>query len=155
MLKVEKKSNGKVISLTLTGVIDERVDFAKLLDPVEGTMRINLRRIERINSVGVKNWVRYFSDLRKSGVELILEDCSPQIVEQINLVSNFSCGAEIASILAPFRCNKCGGEFLATFTLDELKSMEGGFPEPPCPKCQAKTSFDDIEEEYLAFLSRN
>ena len=154
MLKVERKMEGEVTSLTLSGVIDERVDFAPHIEPVTGALRLDLRRIERINSVGVKNWVRYFSDLRKKGTELMLADCSPQIVEQINLVSNFSCGAKIESILAPFRCGSCGGEVLTSFTLTELKAMNGVFPEPPCPKCQAKTAFDDIEEEYLSFLSR-
>ena len=154
MLKVEKKQEAKVTSLTLSGVIDERIDFDQLLGPLTGSVKINLRRIERINSVGVKNWVRYFGGLSDSGVELVYEECSPQIVEQINLVLNFVCGGTIASVLMPFNCSQCHSAFTVGSSLEDLRNFKGQFPAPPCPKCSGETNFDDIEEEYFAFMKR-
>ena len=154
MLKVEKKQEVEATFLTLSGVVDERIEFDRLLGPLTGLVKINLRRIDRINSVGVKNWVRYFNELSQKGVELVFEECSPQIVEQINLVLNFICGGTVASILVPFNCSQCHSAFVVSFSLEELNRIQGEVPEPPCPKCNGKTSFDDIEEEYLAFMDR-
>jgi anti-anti-sigma regulatory factor len=154
MLNVEKNLQGDVLAVTLSGTIDENANFQTLLEPLPKVLQLNLRKVTRINSVGVKAWIRYFKEVQTKGTQVMLVECSPQIVEQINQISNFTCGAQIHSILVPFLCGQCRSELLGAFKLADLKAMNGVFPTPQCPKCQGKAEFDDIPEEYLAFLER-
>lgn len=154
MLTAEKNLQGDVLAASLSGTIDENANFQTLLEPLPKVLQLNLRKVTRINSVGVKAWIRYFKDVQTKGTQVMLVECSPQIVEQINQISNFTCGAQIYSILVPFLCTSCRSELLGAFKIPDLKALNGTFPSPQCPKCQGKAEFDDIPEEYLAFLDR-
>lgn len=152
MLNVVKEQQGQVLVVRLTGTIEESVDFEQLIGPVSGELVINCKGVPRINSVGVKAWIRYFQAASQKGVKLRFQECSTAIVEQMNLISNFICGGEVESIFVPFCCEDCKGELVGLFKTADLKKINFELPELKCTKCGGKAVFDDIPEEYFNFL---
>ena len=153
MLNVVKEKKGNALLLILTGSIEESVDFAKLFGDVAGPeVVVNSKGVARINSVGVKSWIKYFQTLAQKGIKLRWIECSTAIVEQLNLISNFSCGGVVESIFVPFSCTKCRSELVGLFGTDALKKSNFNLPELKCSKCGGKAEFDDIPEEYFNFL---
>jgi endogenous inhibitor of DNA gyrase (YacG/DUF329 family) len=155
VLHVVKDQRGDTLLVKLTGSIEENVDFGTLIgQPTTPKMDLLLKEIPRINSVGVKAWIKYFQGVAAKGVQLRFLECSTAIVEQINLISNFTCGGGVESIYVPFCCNSCNTELLGLFRTLDLKRINFQIPDLKCAKCGGPASFDDIPEEYFGFLQR-
>jgi hypothetical protein len=154
MLSVAKENNGNVLTIRLSGPIEESVNFEGLVGAVSGELRVITKDVPRINSVGVKAWIKFFQSLTAKGVKLVFSECSTAIVEQVNLISNFTAGGRVESIYVPFACGQCKSELIGLFTCDALKASGLEIPDLQCSKCPGKAVFDDIPEEYLGFLQR-
>lgn len=154
VLNVIKEQKGNVLEVRLAGSIEESVNFETLIGPPVAEMHVNTKEVPRINSIGVKAWIKYFASVAQQGTRLKFLECSTAIVEQINLISNFVCGGEVESIYVPFSCGGCRSEFIAKFAVADLRKMGLNIPELNCPKCGGMAAFDDIPEEYFAFLDR-
>lgn len=156
MLQIAKEQRGDLLVIKLTGTIEENVDFTTLIGPVESKkMDFILKGVSRINSVGIKAWIKYFQGMAGKGVQLRFFECSTAIVEQVNLISNFTCGGAVESIFVPFCCNSCGTELLGLFRTADLKKVNLQIPELKCSKCGGSATFDDIPEEYFGFITRS
>lgn len=153
--KSPSQQNPGTTELSLIGVVDETADFPNLVGPVEGTLRVNCKEIARINSVGVKNWIKYFQELSKAKVKLIFAECSTSITEQLNLIANFTAGGTVESVYVPYACTNCKNEMIALFSTETLREKDLDLPEITCSKCGSPAVFDDLEEEYFHFLDRN
>lgn len=138
----------------LSGVIDETTNFEQLIGQPPAELHVVTKEVSRINSVGVKSWIRYFTGLKSKGIKLKFQECSTAIVDQINLVLNFSAGAEIESIYVPFVCTHCHTELVGLFKTADLIRRNLKLPELKCTKCGSKVEFDDIPDEYFGFLTR-
>jgi hypothetical protein len=154
VVNIIKEQKGNVISVRMVGSVEESVEFEQLIGPVTGELHVNCKEIPRINSIGVKAWIKYFSGLSQKGVKLKFTECSTAIVEQINLISNFVSGGAVESIYVPFSCTACKGEFIGLFKTEDLKALKLQVPDLKCSKCGGKAVFDDIPEEYFGFLER-
>lgn len=154
MVNVTKEQKGNVLSVRLMGSIEETVNFDQLLGAPPQEMEVNCKEIPRINSVGVKAWIKYFQTCQGKGTKLRFVECSTAIVEQINLISNFVCGGIVESIFVPFSCTSCKSELVGLFKTEDLKKLQLKLPDLKCTKCGNKAVFDDIPEEYFGFLMR-
>ncbi|MBC7385705.1 MAG: hypothetical protein H7301_06035 [Cryobacterium sp.] len=154
MIKVAKEVNGTTLTLRLSGSIEETVNLDEMVGATPAEIRVDCKEITRINSVGVKGWIKYFQLLQSKNTKLTFFQCSTAIVEQINLISNFTCGGTVESIYVPFACTNCKAELIALFRTTDLNADAIQLPELKCTKCSGKAVFDDIEEEYFSFLSR-
>lgn len=154
MLKIEKQQQDGVVTLRLSGEIDETVDFKSAVGPAIGQLRVLTREISRINSAGIRQWILYFEGLRQAGVNFWFEECSPAVVDQINFISNFNAGGEVRSIYLPFTCELCHAELMALIQCKDLVTNHLHTPTLPCAKCPGKAHFDEIHDEYLGFLKR-
>lgn len=153
MLNVVKEKKGNVLLARLTGSIEETVNFDQIIGDDPGPeLHVNCKGISRINSVGVKAWIKYFQNLAGKSVKLKFQECSTAIVEQINLISNFTCGGEVESIFVPFSCQKCSAELVGLFRVDALKKLNFEVPSLKCTKCGGSAVFDDIPDEYFHFV---
>ncbi len=152
MLSVNKQQSKDGLVVELSGAIEENVHFEQMIGPFEGTLTVNCREVTRINSVGVKTWIRYFQTLKQQGKCFKFVDCSYPIIEQLNMISNFSCGGEVESVLLPFSCIKCQKEFVAVCPTSELKANDLKIPDVKCEKTDCGAQFDDDPGEYLYFL---
>lgn len=152
MLSVVKEQKGDALLVRLSGSIEESVDFEQLIGTPPSELYVNCKGVPRINSVGIKGWIKYFQSLSEKGVKLTFQECSTAIVEQINLISNFSCGGTVESIFVPFSCENCKSELVGLFKSDALKQANFDIPNLKCSKCGGSAVFDDIPEEYFNFL---
>lgn len=154
MINITKEQAGSALIVKIAGAIEESVNFDQLIGPPPPELHVNCKEIPRINSVGVKTWIKYFQGCQSKGTKLKFVECSTAIVEQINLISNFTCGGTVESIFVPFSCTNCKSELVGLFKTEELKKLQLNLPELKCSKCGGTAAFDDIPEEYFGFLSR-
>jgi anti-anti-sigma regulatory factor len=137
----------------LVGVIDEDNELTDLTEKIpSGTAVINLGEIERINSCGVRDWVNWLGKIEKQGARVVLVECSPAIVAQINLVNNFTGGGVVKSFFAPYFCPNCDREKVLLVEASELGSPAKA-PTCRCDECDGVMDFDDMEDSYFAFLT--
>jgi hypothetical protein len=154
VVNITRELNGNKLTIRIGGPIEESVNFEELVGQLPGELRVITKEVPRINSVGVKAWIKYFQGVAGKGVKVVFAECSTAIVEQINLISNFTAGGSVESIFVPFACNQCKSELVGLFACDALKAAQLQIPELQCSKCPGKAVFDDIPEEYLGFLAR-
>lgn len=132
----------------LQGEINETCDLRPLFD-YSGIVRVDMRRVSRINSVGIQIWLRAMRE-RPDDLDLVLERCSLATVSQINMVPLFAEPCRIASIVAPYYCAKCQKETLQTVQSDEFDQELP--PRRQCSTCGHDLAFNDLPDEYFAFL---
>ena len=154
MVRIKKQSNGDVPSVSISGTADEETQLSRDIPELPRLMLVNCRLIDRINSSRVRTWIRYFKELTGSGFEVRYQECPPAIVEQINNVSNFVSGGQVESISLPYSCGNCRTQLARLTPVEPLADISQLVPEMPCPKCDGKAVFDEIEAEHFAFLHR-
>ena len=137
------------------GIIDEDNELGALADRIgAGTAIIDLSDVERINSCGVRDWVNWLGKAEKGGAHVVLVQCSPAIVAQINLVNNFSGNGVVKNFFAPYFCPNCDREkVLLVETRDVHDKKPVRAPTCRCDECDGPMDFDDMEESYFAFLA--
>jgi anti-anti-sigma regulatory factor len=143
-----------VTFVKLAGVIDEDNELTDLVDKIgAGTCVIDLGEVERINSCGVRDWVNWLGKLEDGSADVVLVECSPAIVAQINLVNNFTGTGVVKSFYVPYFCPECDEEKVL---LCETAEMGPPPHEPPtcrCDECDLVMDFDDMPDSYFAFLA--
>src|SRR5580765_3299023 len=148
------QARDEVTYVKLSGVIDEDNELNTLADKLgSGTAVIDVSEIERINSCGVRDWVNWLGKAEKGGAKVVLVECSPAIVAQINLVNNFTGNGVVKSFYVPYFCPECDEEKVL---LVEASDMGPPPHEPPtcrCDECDLVMDFDDMPDSYFAFLS--
>jgi DNA-directed RNA polymerase subunit RPC12/RpoP len=154
MVTVTREQKNGVTSIKIAGTIDEHVDLQKEIGAMPARVNIICREISQINSLGVKAWIEFFTRAATAHIQFTFSDCPPPIVEQLNYITNFSCGGQVVSVSVPFSCESCHKELRGTVKSDDLKKVAYKLPPIKCPKCSAKAFFDDVPEEYFAFLIR-
>ena len=136
--------------VAVAGEFTEHADFSGVLALKTPRIVFDLRGVRRINSCGVREWIRLIDALQTTSRGLVLERCSVPFVTQMNMIVNFIGGARVRSFYAPYLCVHCGAECVE---LCEVPA-EGACAlsdSVPCPTCGLATEFDDIRESYLAF----
>ncbi|HZS35502.1 MAG TPA: PilZ domain-containing protein [Polyangia bacterium] len=140
--------------VSLFGVLRADSDLEPLKG-LRGEVWFRLREFRRISSDSVQRWIELIRSL--SGVSKIhLLECPISFVHQANLITNLLERQEVESFYAPYACDACG---LDEEKLLEVKAhLDGGKrrqpPEFPCSGCGAPLVFDDLVEQYFAFLDR-
>ena len=156
MFEAEVKIQGDVLHLRLAGVLDETfsVDLPPNCPKLK-TAEVHCKGVSRINSVGVKFWLRFFTKLSQGGTRIIYRECATVIVEQFNLIKNFNAGGGVESIQVPYSCDQCHGAFVGLFKVEQIVQAGCQIADAKCPKCGGIAKFDDFPEEYFAFLKRD
>ncbi|TNF23517.1 MAG: hypothetical protein EP329_27405 [Deltaproteobacteria bacterium] len=143
-------------ALRLDGVIDEHNGLAGLtpaLGPKTDTLLLDLGGVRRINSVGVRDWVVWLKSQRERYRHVVLFDCPPAIMNEVNLVRNFAEGALITTFRAPYYCDRCGQESVQTLDAPAMIAQDVRKAPPfPCGKPACANALDDAEETYFAFF---
>ena len=152
--QIERSTDESVITLTVTGCIDERSDLSPLLS-VSGanTLVLDLAGVERINSVGVRDWIETMRRI-PADVAVYWERTAVPMVSQLTMIANFHGHSQIRSIMAPYYCNTCDLEHQILLTVDKaLTSPPYAAPSFDCPDCGEPTVFDEMEEDYFASVA--
>ena len=143
---------------TLVGIIDERAELAPLLDRAESaTLTLDLGDVTFINSLGIRQWMRFLTGAQNRGLRLRLRRVSEPMVQQMNMIESARGGAEIESFFAPYGCDGCGREdavLLDASTHAALISRSTA-PSMACPECGQMMVLQDLPKRYFLFLLGN
>ncbi len=127
----------------VSGIINEASDFSPLLNEV-APLRLDFSGVQRINSIGVRSWMRF---LAQWGNEKPIEylECSTVVVDQLCILGSLrgiqAKIASVKSVFLPTECTSCGYE-------GELRVTDEDFKKDPtfykllgvCPKCSIPLS---------------
>lgn len=156
MLTVNKAKKGNLEVFQIVGPVDDRSNFDESFGPVPDSpteIHVNCAQVTRINSVGVKSWIKYFQKVQAKNLKLVFHECAPPIVQQMNMVFNFLCGGKVATLLGPFACEACGNNFLSSLKVADIQSSNFNIQPIPCSKCQKPAEFDDVPKLCFKFLT--
>jgi CheY-like chemotaxis protein len=140
--------------VSMFGVLGADADLEPLRS-LKGQPTFRLREFRRISSDSVQRWIDFVRSL--GGVNKIaLIECPISFIHQANLITNLLDRQEVESFFAPYTCEACGLETEQLLSVAE--HLEGGKrrapPSFPCSACGAPLVFDDLVEQYFAFLDR-
>jgi anti-anti-sigma regulatory factor len=147
--RLSRRNDG--VRLALVGALDEHSGLKELPSKVDGqVVYLDLGGVERINSCGVRDWMDMMQTMSHRA-RVILSNCSPAIVAQLNFVSRFAGNATVESILLPYVCTMCEAE--KKLAVSAMEFSVPGFEPPPCDcdDCELPMMFDDVVQSYLAF----
>ncbi len=152
VVTVEQRRSGASV-IKLAGVLDEHNQLGELTEQVgAGTALINLSGIERINSIGTRDWVNWLASLEARGIQPVLVACSPAIVAQLNRVKNFVGSGVVKSFQVPYRCVACGQHKALLVHVAQLGAPPHEPPACACEGCGAAMTLDDESGTYFAFV---
>jgi anti-anti-sigma regulatory factor len=154
-LMVEKFADGGVACIKFTGTIDESFEGKKLgASAGAGTLVLDLGGVKKISSFGIREWIDFVSTAARHARSLVLIECSPKVIDQLNMVANFAGGGRVFSCYAPFRCDYCDSEQRVLLQVDRdheaIKAMK--LAERPCPGCKESMYFDEDGATFFSYL---
>lgn len=126
--------------LTETGALDELT-----LDAPVAVF--NLARLRYVNSIGAAELVRF---AEAYDTELIVELCSPAVVELLNLIPLLCDQVRVESVIVPMECPDCDGEGDVRVHLPP----DGARPAIPDTECECGAWLEPgvNPDRYFAFL---
>jgi hypothetical protein len=140
---------------TLVGIIDERADLMPVLEAASGgALTVDLGDVTFINSLGIRQWMRFVAAAQEREVKLRLRRVSEPMVGQMNMIEAARGTAEIESFFAPYGCDGCGREdsiLLDTSAHAALISPTTA-PSMPCPECGHLMVMHEAPQRYFLFL---
>lgn len=138
------------------GPINEEaeVHLSGLLTKLGANVVFNFKNVESVNSCGVRAWINFMRDLEK-GRRVIFDECTPEIVMQINMIPSFKSTAQIQSVYGSYKCEACGHQKMNLFEANKNfpSAATSDFPEIACEKCGSKMEMDEMEDEFFAFTA--
>jgi hypothetical protein len=134
----------------LTGTIDERAPIQQILGEIKEDVVLNLSRIERVNSVGLLQWLKHIGPLTRT-YRVEVEAISYGLSLQANQLTDLFGKAHVRSCLAPYFCPVCKTNRQVEVTAAEVAALTSGAPDKPCPECQSSMDFDDLDD-FFSFL---
>ena len=141
--------------LTLAGRIDDTAPLVGMVGQVAATeLTIDAGSVTFINSLGVRHWCRFLRALVAVGSKVTLENLSEVMVTQANLVPDMRAGATVASVLAPYACDKCGAELAQRVEIAaHAEALRAGTPPVfACGECGGRLALTDYPDRYFSFL---
>ena len=153
-MKIEKKEN----VFHIDGDITEFSEFGELQSE-ETAIEVNLGKVLRLNSMGIRKYLKFIIDLAPKS--LILHEIRPDFVNNINVIPQMLGAAgsrsKVISLYLPYFCEECKSETEVLNKVSELDFNGEGEPslsQPNCPMCEQVLESDFPEIEYFSFLDR-
>jgi len=154
-LRIEALSRGSIGFMRLSGAIDETFNVTDLQAASAcKDVIIDTKAVYRISSFGVREWVNGMNKLAQAKNRIVLVECSPVIVRQLNMVANFASHCDIVSVQAPYFCSACNWETEITIPIEAAGPNMPVSP-PPCPRCKKPMDLDEEPGFYFHFAQPN
>jgi anti-anti-sigma regulatory factor len=131
--------------ITVAGVVSEDSRF-EIPDARGRRIVIDPRGVERMNSMGVRNWIHFIEQLQAHSPDIVIRHLPPVMVSQASMITTFVGRSRIESFLSPWFCPSCEN------TLEQLHSFHDDLPRAiACPRCRSPMELDWDRDAYLAF----
>jgi anti-anti-sigma regulatory factor len=152
-LKIDKFSDGQITLLKFAGTVDEGFDGDKLAATLKAsTLILDLADVQKISSFGIREWVDFINGAGAKVGSIILVECAPKVVDQLNMVQNFAGKGQVFSFYAPYRCDYCDADRRVLLQIDRdfeaIKAMKP--PERPCTSCGNREYFDEDPTSFFS-----
>jgi anti-anti-sigma regulatory factor len=122
--------------VAFSGDIREDTEFDALLQAIAAPrVVLDLAEVRSINSLGVREWLKFVAALERKTSAFELVNCSVAVVQQLNSTANFRGAGRVRSIFAPYFCAQCDADRALHIELDGASDVRDD--NPPCPKCRA------------------
>ncbi|QSQ14806.1 serine/threonine-protein kinase [Myxococcus landrumensis] len=147
---------GTITHVRIAGVIDETFPLTSATPELNGLLVVDLGRVERISSFGVRRWIEFAAKLPPGALGLYVVHAPPVVVDQLNMVEGFAGVARVLSVLAPYSCRTCNEDRMRVVNLvdDAQVLAEGLAPAHRCPVCSNPLEFADQPEEFFDYGRR-
>jgi len=131
--------------ITVAGVVSEESRF-EAPEAHGRRVVIDARGVERMNSMGVRNWIDFIELLQTQSHDIVIRHLPPAMVSQASMITSFIGRSRVESFLSPWYCPSCEN------TLEQLHGYRDELPRAiQCPKCHAPMELDWDRDAYLAF----
>jgi hypothetical protein len=140
--------------VALSGSIDENADLQGLFAQLDGDAIMNLRDIERVNSMGVHRWIPLVTAFAAHH-RLVFEELSYALVQNANVVANLFGTAHVRSCMAPYFCAHCKDNCSVAVTGEEVVASRYGPPVKRCAQCGLVMEFDELDGYFTFFKQRS
>jgi len=145
-----EKSPDGWLRVTLSGSLDESADLAGLFARIDRDCILNMREVERVNSMGVHNWLVAIGQASAQR-RFIIEDISYGLVQNAIAVANLFGQADVRSCIAPYSCARCDSHVEVSVQRDEVLAANGNPPARQCSRCGSPMDFEEIDG-YFSFF---
>jgi hypothetical protein len=138
----------------LTGSIDEYSEYDSLL-AMDAPLRLNLSKVGRINSIGVRNFLKFLNDWGSKDMSYI--GCTVDFVDQLNMIpslSGINGHIVVESALVPFECDDCDTEKEILNDMIELAKLIKSGDDLPARKCDCGGEMYVLMDSFFVFLER-
>ncbi len=155
-LQIDKFADGGIVCLRLAGTIDESFEGKKLAETIKAqTLVLDLGDIRKVSSFGIREWVDFITIVGKHAERIVLVECAPKIVDQLNMVANFAGTGRVFSFYAPYHCDYCDKDDRVLFQVDRdhetIKAMKP--PQRPCGQCGEMQYFNEDPVTFFSYLA--
>jgi hypothetical protein len=137
-----------------TGPINEEaeVHLMRLIETVGPKCVFNFRQVEYVNSCGVRAWINFIREFENNRT-VIFEECTPEIVMQINMIPSFRGKAAIKSVYGSYSCDNCSHTQMQLFESGKNlpSSPEAEMSPVACEQCGSEMELEELEDEFFAF----
>lgn len=139
--------------VALAGAIDENADLEGMFAQLTGDTILNMRSVDRLNSMGVHRWVPFVSRF-SARHRLVIEEISYAVVQNANAVANLFGSARVRSCMAPYYCSVCKDNCTMTVTVREVAESRQDPPPKRCLRCATAMEFDELDGYFSFFKSQ-
>jgi anti-anti-sigma regulatory factor len=155
-LQIEKITEGPITCVKFNGIINEKFEGKKTAAAIKAKkLVLDLGGVVRVSSFGVREWLDFIGVVGRTMDEFYLINCSPKVMNQLNLVTDFTGKGLVFSFYAPYRCDYCETELLVLLNCDRdheaLKKLKA--PERACETCGNAEFFDDEPITYFSYIA--
>jgi ABC-type transporter Mla MlaB component len=146
------------MELAVIGSLDEssEVSLNNALSELKSSCVVDFSQTKNVNSCGVRAWIQFLQKAEKKA-KISFANCVPDIVIQMNMIPAFKGEAKIISLQAPFFCEDCGQTKNITQSMSDttFSQLIEASDNVACEKCQANMEFEEVAEDYYAFLEED
>lgn len=148
------KQNGEHALIQLGGIIDEDMDFSLIKLDGAKSIEIDLDKIKSINSCGIREWIKWISELKNA--QIYLKNCPKIIIDQINMVQGFlPPNGKVMSFYVPFFNDDYGTEKDVLFEYGKHYTEESvNIPDDVRDDQGNLMEIDVVESKFFKFLKR-
>ena len=138
----------------LSGVLNEYANFGQLL-AVKPPLKMNVRQFSRLNSIGIRNLLRFLSEWGEKAFEYL--DCPSEFVDQVNMIPallGVKSQGKITTLFVPYECPDCDREEEFLCNLSDFMGLKNGgeIPTKICAKCGGHMAV--LSDSFFVFLTR-
>lgn len=156
-------AEGSTLVLSFEGPIDEDAEFPQVDTSKFNELRIDLKGVTAINSVGIREWLDWIKPFADK-IQIKMQNCPKSMVFQFNMVDGFlPAKSKVISFYVPYFCENCDREENALFEVGKEVSVANGvlsidFKPKEAFDCGENTcgmEMDVTEAKYFQFLKRS